>query len=87
MLSVSLSRWNRDPGRGWSRDHLSTENRRVGGYSSTFGRNDDKIPHPSSRFFYHPDSGWSRDQSQPGSLFEPLREAEKRDPGNEVGKI
>ena len=42
------------------------------------------LPHPSSRFFYHPDSGWSRDQRQPGSLFQRLREAEKRDPGNEV---
>ena len=27
---------------------------------------------------------WSRDQPQPGSLFQRLREAEKRDPGNEV---
>ena len=27
---------------------------------------------------------WSRDQGQPGSLFQRLREAEKRDPGNEV---
>ena len=40
--------------------------------------------HPSSRFFYHTDSGCSRDQPQPGSLFQPLGEAEKRDPGNEV---
>ena len=45
------------------------------------------LPHPSSRFFYHPDSGWSRDQPQPGSLFQRLREAEKRDPGNEVDMI
>ena len=84
LFSASLSHWNRDPGCGWSHDHLSIQNRRVGGYSSTFGREDDKIPHPSSRFFYHPDSGWSRDQRQPGSLFPRLREAEKRDPGNEV---
>ena len=27
-----------------------------------------------------------RDQSQPGSLFQGLREAEKRDPGNEVAQ-
>ena len=80
----TLSRWNRDLGCGWSRDHISIQNRRVGGYSSTFCREDDKIPHPSSRFFYHLDSGWSRDQPQPGSLFQRLREAEKRDPGNEV---
>ena len=42
------------------------------------------LPHPSRRFFYHPDSGWSRDQPQPGSLFQRLMEVEKRDPGNEV---
>ena len=84
LFSASLSHWNRDPGCGWSHDHLSIQNRRVGGYSITFGREDDKIPHPSSIFFYHPDSGWSRDQPQPGSLFPRLREAEKRDPGNEV---
>ena len=57
----------------------------MGGYSSTFGREDDKIPHPSSRFFYHPESGWSRDKPRPGSLFQRLMEAEKRDPGNEIG--
>ena len=45
------------------------------------------LPHPSSRFFYHPDSGWSRDQPQPGSLFQRLREAEKRDPGNKVADV
>ena len=43
------------------------------------------LPHPSNRFFYHPDSGWSRDQPQPESLFKRLREAEKKDRGNEVG--
>ena len=32
-----------------------------------------------------PQGGWSRDQPQPGSLFQRLREAEKRDPGKEVG--
>ena len=58
----------------------------VGGYSSAFGREDDNIPHPSSRVFYHPDSGWSRDQPQL-SLFQQLGEAEKRDPGNEVDSI
>ena len=51
LFSASNSRWNRDPSCGWSRDHLSIQNRRVGGYSSTFGREDHKIPHPSSRFF------------------------------------
>ena len=29
----------------------------------------------------------SRDQLQPGSFFQRPREAEKRDPGNEVGKF
>ena len=85
LFSASLSRWNRDPCCGWSRDHLSIQNRRVSGYSSTFGREDNKIPHPSSRFFYHPDSRWSRDQPQPRSLYLRLREAEKRDPGYAVG--
>ena len=33
------------------------------------------------------DSSWSRDLPQPGSLFQRLREAEKRDPGNEVGSL
>ena len=28
---------------------------------------------------------WSRDQPRPGSLFPTTREAEERDPGNEVG--
>ena len=65
------SLWNRDPGCGWSRDHLSIQNRRVGEYSSTFGREDDEIPHPCSRFFYLPDSRWSRDQPQP--VFQRLR--------------
>ena len=36
------------------------------------------------QFFCHPDSGWSHDQPQPGSFFQRPREAEKRDPGNEV---
>ena len=42
------------------------------------------LPHSSSRFLYHQDSGWSRDQPQPGSLFQWLREAQKRNPGNKV---
>ena len=29
---------------------------------------------------------WSRDQWQPGSFFQPPREEEKREPGNEVAK-
>ena len=36
---------------------------------------------PTLRFWM---DRWSRDQPQSGSLFQRLREAEKRDPGNEV---
>ena len=43
-------------------------------------------PLPPNRFFYHPDSGWSRDQPQPGSFSQRQREAEEREPGNEVGR-
>ena len=64
--------------------HVTMYSSKTAGYSSTFGREDDKIPHPSSSFFYHRDSGWSRDQPQPRSLFQRQREAEKRDPGNEI---
>ena len=80
IFSACLSRWERDPGCGWSHDHLSIQNRRVGVYSSTFwSRGKTLLPDPSSGFFYHPDSGCSRDQPQPGRLFQRLREAEKRD--------
>ena len=44
LFSASLCRWNRDPGCGWSRVHLPIQNSRVGGYSSTFGREEDKMP-------------------------------------------
>ena len=37
--------------------------------------------HPWKNF---PGRGWSRDQPRPGSLFPTTREAEERDPGNEV---
>ena len=39
---------------------------------------------PTLRFWM---DRWSRDQPQPGCLFHLLREAEKRDPGNEVEHI
>ena len=39
---------------------------------------------PTLRFWM---DRWSRDQPQPGSLFQQLREAEKRDPGNEVDQM
>ena len=93
LFSDSLSRWNRDPVCGWSRDHLSIQNRRVGEYSSTFGREDYNIPpccptlptdFPTTQIL----GGHltSRKQPQPGSLFQRVREAEKRDPGNEVDR-
>ena len=78
LFSASLSRWNRDPGCGWSRDYLSIQNR---GTQVHLVERKTLLPHPSSRFFYHPDSGWSRDRPQR------IREAEKRDPGNEVGSV
>ena len=39
---------------------------------------------PTLRFWM---DRWSRDQPQPGSLFQRLREEEKRDPGNEVVEV
>ena len=39
---------------------------------------------PTLRFWM---DRWSRDQPQPGSLFQRLREAEKRAPGNEVAPL
>ena len=37
LFSASLGRWKKDPGCGWSCDHPSIQNRRLGGYSSKFG--------------------------------------------------
>ena len=73
LFSASLSRWNRDPGCGWSRDHLSIQNRRVGGYSSTFRRDENPVAQTFRQIFLPP------------ILFRRLRAAEKRDPGNKVG--
>ena len=89
LFSAYLSRWNRDPGCGWSHDHLSIQNRRVGGYSSTLGREDGKIPPccptlPEDFSTNQILGGHARDQPQPGSLFQRLREAEKKDPGTRL---
>ena len=54
FFSASLSRWNRDPGCGWSRDHLSIQNRRVGGYSRTFGREENPVALPFQQNFLPP---------------------------------
>ena len=81
-----LSRWNRDPGCSWSRDHLSIQSRRVGGYSSTFGREDDKIPPCCPTL----PADFSTTQILGGHVTSrnqglcSAREAEKSDPGNEV---
>ena len=85
LFSTSLSRWNRDPGYGRSRDIYPSKTAGWVGTQGYLVERKTLLPHPSSRFFYHPDSGWSHDQLRPGSLFQRPREAEKRDPGNEVG--
>ena len=54
-----------------------------GGILSSSRPNVLKYP-PTLRFWM---DRWSRDQPQPGSLFQRLREAEERDPGNEVAAI
>ena len=45
--------------------------------------------HPSrpTCFFFHRDSGWSRDQSQPGSFSQRQWKGVQREPGNEVKNI
>ena len=53
-----------------------------GGATGFFSRPNVLEYPPTLRFWM---DRWSRDQPQAGSLFQRLREAEKRDPGNEVG--
>ena len=54
LFSASLTRWIRDPSRGWSRDHLFIPNRRVGGYSSTFGQEQNPVAPPFQQIFLPP---------------------------------
>ena len=54
LFSAFLSRWKRDPGCGWSRDYLSIQNRRVGDYSSTFGREENPVAPPFQQIFVPP---------------------------------
>ena len=54
-----------------------------GGVTGFSSRPDVLESPPTLRFWM---DRWSRDQPQPGSLFQRLREAEKRDPGNEAGQ-
>jgi len=43
---------------------------------------------PAQHIFYHPDSGWSRDQPEPGSFSQRQREAVERGPGRlRLGRI
>ena len=84
LFSASLSRWNRDPGCGRSGDHTESGWNLLEGWGIlSFSRPNVREYPPTLRFCM---DIWSRDQPQPGSLFQRLREAEKRDPGNEVGK-
>jgi len=52
-------------------------------YSTSIPMERALLPFPLNTFFDNPDSGWSRDQLQPWS-FPTAREAEEREPGNEV---
>ena len=74
LFSASLSRWNRDPGWGWSRDHPESgwQKNLLEGWGNRviFYR-----PLDQMYFSNHPPCGF-------GSI-----EAEKRDPGNEVDLI
>ena len=57
LFSASLTRRNRDPGCGWSRDHLTIQSRRVDGYSSTFGREENPVA-PSFQQIFPPPRFW-----------------------------
>ena len=86
LFSTSRSCWNRDPGCGWSRDYLSIQNCRVGGYSSAFGWEENPFAPPFQQIFLPPRFWvvmWPA--ATRVSVFQRLREADKRDPGNKVG--
>ena len=64
--------------------HVTTQNlggRKICCKGGVFYRPLDQLHFSTLRFWM---DRWSREQPQPGSLFQTLREAEKRDPGNEV---
>ena len=54
------------------------------GWAIGFSSRPNALEYPPTLRFWM--DRWSHEQPQPGSLFQRLREAEKRDPGNEVGK-
>ena len=67
--------------------HMTTQNlggRKIcwKGVATGFSSRPNVLEYPPILWFWM--DRWSRDQPQPGSLFQRLREAEKRDPGNEV---
>ena len=67
--------------------HVTTQNlggRKISwkGGATGFSSRPNVLEYPPTLRFWM--DRWSRDQPQPGSLFQRLREAEKRDPGNEV---
>ena len=68
--------------------HVTTQNlggRKIcwKGWATGFSSRPNELEYPPTLRFWM--DRWSRDQPQPRSLFQRLREAEKRDPGNEVG--
>ena len=60
------------------------DNEKRKGRATGFSSRPNVLEYPTTLWFWM--DRWSRDQPQPGSVFERLREAEKRDPGNEVVK-
>ena len=85
LFSASLSCWNRDPGCDWSRDRPESgwKKNLLEGWGIWSSSRPNALEYPPTLRSWM--NRWSRGQSQPGSLLQRLREAEKRDPGNEVG--
>ena len=88
VITHSSTSFPGDPGCGWTQNLGGRKIFWKGGATGFFYCHIDKITKanvleypPTLRFWM---DRWSRDQPQPGSLFQRLREAEKRDPGNKV---
>ena len=85
LCKLAFSRWNRDPAAG----HVTTQNlggrNLLEGWGILSSSQPNVLEYPPILRFWM--DRWSRDQPQPGSLFQRLREAEKRDPGNEVDVV
>ena len=69
------------PPRIWVVEKSAGRVRQQGGILSSSRPN--VLEYPPSLWFWM--ERWSRDQPQPWSLFQRLSEAEKREPGNELG--